>query len=135
MTVPRCPAPRRDGRPCGTLAASPDARFCKKHEALAEKWGEARVLSGDYPGNVPKARPLLSVDPPEPATFIEANGNEATIADPCAIRPALAQLAAANLSELQRSLLDAALDATTTRWATVYLLRLWGALPRRASRP
>jgi nucleotide-binding universal stress UspA family protein len=51
MTVPRCPAPRRDDRACGTLAASPSSRFCKRHEALAERWGEERVLSGDYPGN------------------------------------------------------------------------------------
>jgi hypothetical protein len=38
---------------------------------------------------------------------------------PGSIRPALAQLAADNLNELQRTLLDAALNTTTTRWATV----------------
>jgi len=41
MTVSRCPAPRRDGRACGTLAASPGSRFCKRHEALADKWRRA----------------------------------------------------------------------------------------------
>jgi hypothetical protein len=30
--------------------------LCKKHEALAEKWGEERVLSGDYPGNAARKR-------------------------------------------------------------------------------
>jgi hypothetical protein len=44
---------------CGTLAASPDARFCNRHEALASKWGKQRVLSGDYPGNAPKKRAVM----------------------------------------------------------------------------
>jgi hypothetical protein len=48
----------------------------------------------------------------------ESNGNR-NGADPAAIRPALARLAAQNLDELQRALLDAALSATTVRWATV----------------
>jgi hypothetical protein len=61
----------------------------------------------------------LTVEKPlEPkATTIVANGTGKS-ADPTAIRPALAQLAAENLDGLQRALLDAALSATT-RWATV----------------
>jgi hypothetical protein len=47
---------------------------------------------------------------------VTASGNGA---DPGSIRPSLAQLAASNLDALQRTLLDAALNATTTRWATV----------------
>jgi hypothetical protein len=119
MTVPRCSAPRRDGRACGTLAARPDARFCKRHEALVEKWGEERVLRGDYPGNARKRDSVMEADPPEPVApvVIETNGD--SVADPGSIRPALAQLAAANLNELQRTLLDAALNASTSCWATV----------------
>jgi len=120
MTVPRCPAPRRDGRVCATLAVSPGSRFCKKHEALAEKWGEERVMKGEYPGNATrKARTALTVVSTEPnPAFGRANGPSLT-ADPGSIRPALAQLAASNLDALQRALLKAALSATTTRWATV----------------
>jgi hypothetical protein len=62
----------------------------------------------------------VTVEPLEPVTtaVIEAR-RTVKAADPTAIRPALAQLAAANLDGLQRALLDAALSATTTRWATV----------------
>ena len=87
-----------------------------------EKWGEERVLSGEYPGNARRRASRLTVAPLEPetpqVTSVEANG-DGSWADPAAIRPALAQLAAANLDGLQRALLDAALSATTTRWATV----------------
>jgi hypothetical protein len=87
-----------------------------------EKWGEERVLSGDYPGNARRRASTLTVVPLEPESrpipSVEANGVESG-ADPATIRPALAQLAAANLDGLQRALLDAALSATTTRWATV----------------
>jgi hypothetical protein len=74
-------------------------------------------MSGDYPGNARKRDAVLSADPPDPvfSVAVEANGS----ADPSSIRPALAQLTAANLSELQRTLLDAALSAATTRWVTV----------------
>jgi hypothetical protein len=79
-------------------------------------------MAGDYPGNARKRGAVLRVEPPESemATIAvsEANGSVKT-ADPTAIRPALAQLAAANLDGLQRALFDAALSATTTRWATV----------------
>jgi hypothetical protein len=51
-------------------------------------------------------------------TSVNTNGSEQT-ADPSSIRPALAQIAAENLGGLQPALLDAALSATTTRWATV----------------
>jgi hypothetical protein len=87
-----------------------------------EKWGEERVLSGEYPGNARRRASRLTVAPLEPetpqVTSVEANG-DGSWADPAATRPALAQLAAANLDGLQRALLDAALSATTTRWATV----------------
>jgi hypothetical protein len=79
-------------------------------------------MSGDYPGNARRRDSLLMVVPPEPEVTIpppvSIKGGDKT-ADPTAIRPALAQLAAENLDGLQRALLDAALSATTTRWATV----------------
>jgi hypothetical protein len=79
-------------------------------------------MSGDYPGNTRKRQVALTVERLEPETttlaLVEANENGGE-ADPSAIRPALAQLAASNLDALQRALLDAALSAATTRWATV----------------
>jgi hypothetical protein len=88
---------------------------------LAEQWGEEVVLSGDYPGNARRRTAGLTVEPLEPETPSTTGGKDGSgkAADPAAIRPALAQLAAANLDGLQRALLDAALSATTTRWATV----------------
>jgi hypothetical protein len=87
-----------------------------------EEWGEGRVMSGDYPGNARRRDSLLKVVPVEfentSVASTETNGTKKT-ADPTAIRPALAQLAAENLDGLQQALLDAALSATTTRWATV----------------
>ena len=78
-------------------------------------------MRGDYPGNARKRRATMTVEPLDAeivvSELVETNGDGA--ADPGAIRPALAQLAASNLDALQRSLLDAALSATTTRWATV----------------
>jgi hypothetical protein len=89
---------------------------------LAKKWGEERVLSGDYPGNARKRESVLRALPLEPETTtvssVDTTGSEKT-ADPTSIRPALAQIAAENLDGLQRALLDAALSATTTKWATV----------------
>jgi hypothetical protein len=91
-----------------------------RHEALAGKWGEERVLSGDYPGNARKKRAVMKAEH-EPQTglaLVEVNASDDD-GDPAGIRPSLARLAAANLSELQRALLDAALSASTTRWTTV----------------
>jgi hypothetical protein len=114
--------PATHGKACGTLAASETSRFCKRHEALAEKWGEERVLSGDYPGNAPRKRRAVSVERLEPEritpSLMEASRN-GPLRTPAGIRPALAQLVASNLDALQRAPLDAALSATTTRWATV----------------
>jgi hypothetical protein len=98
----------------------------KRHEALVTRWGEERVMSGDYPGNARKRDSVLTMVPLEPettmVTSMDANGSEKT-ADPTSVRPALAQLAAENLDELQRALLDAALSATTTKWAKCLRLR------------
>ena len=58
MPVPRCSALRRDGQPCGALASSPDAVFCRHHERLVELHGEDAVREGRYPRQRnPQARP------------------------------------------------------------------------------
>jgi hypothetical protein len=114
MAVPRCPALRRDGRVCGTLAASPEATYCRRHEALIADFGEEAVREGRYPRKrVPATSAVAVVAEVEPTP---TNAN-ATI-DPAGIRPALASAAAASLDELQRALLDAALGATREYWVT-----------------
>jgi hypothetical protein len=44
----------------------PSSRFCKSRKALAERWGEECVLSGDYPGNAPKNGGAMAIEPLEP---------------------------------------------------------------------
>jgi hypothetical protein len=73
------------------------------------------VLSGDYPGNGRKREAVIEADSAEPLSPVVVETNRDGAADPGSIRPALAQLAAANLDELQRTLLDAALNASTVR--------------------
>jgi hypothetical protein len=105
---------------CGTLAATPESSFCRRHESLAEKWGEERVMSGDYPGDAPRKLSAMVVESEPTAELVLVNADgDGGAGVPAAIRPALARLAADNLSELQRTLLEAALSATTTRWGTV----------------
>jgi hypothetical protein len=103
--------PRRDGSACGTLATSPSSRFCKRHEALAQKWGEVRVLSGDDSGNAPKKRRAMMVEVLEPEAItpalVDANGDVSAM-EPAGIRPpSLARLASSNLDAPQRALLRA----------------------------
>jgi hypothetical protein len=98
--------PRRDGSACGTLATSPSSRFCKRHEALAQKWGEVRVLSGDDSGNAPKKRRAMMVEVLEPEAItpalVDANGDVSAM-EPAGIRPpSLARLASSNLDAPQR---------------------------------
>jgi hypothetical protein len=111
--------PRRDGSACGTLATSPSSRFCKRHEALAQKWGEVRVLSGDDSGNAPKKRRAMMVEVLEPEAItpalVDANGDVSAM-EPAGIRPpSLARLASSNLDAPQRACSEPAPSATTTR--------------------
>jgi hypothetical protein len=103
MSVPRCSALRRDGQPCGALASSPDAVFCRRHEQLADVHGEEAVREGRYPRsrNPQTETPIVAE--------AEANGRNAV--SPADVRPALAQAAAASLDDIQQALLDAALGA------------------------
>jgi len=74
-------------------------------------------------GEVTKPKPKRHVaavverEPPTAIALVEPNGKGS--ADPNEIRPALAQATAAHLPELRQTLLDAALNSSTMRWATV----------------
>jgi hypothetical protein len=113
MSVPRCSALRRDGQPCGALAWSPDAVFCRHHERLVKLHGEEAVRAGDYP----KTRSPKSEIPV--VAEAETTGNDGSVAlSPADVRPALAQAAAASLHQIQQALLDAALGALRENWVT-----------------
>jgi hypothetical protein len=113
MSVPRCSALRRDGQPCGALASSPDAIFCRHHEHLADVHGDDAVREGHYPrSRNPQVETQIVAE-------TESNGRNPSVAmSPADVRPALAQAAAASLDEFQQALLDAALGAAREHWAT-----------------
>ena len=100
MPVPRCAALRRDGLPCGALASSPEAEFCRHDERLIEQHGEPASRDGCYPkGRRPRDTVVVET------ITVTTNGSHS----PAQVRPALAEAAAASLGEIQQVLLDAAL--------------------------
>src|SRR5262245_57911625 len=112
MSVPRCSALRRDRRPCGALASSPDALSCRHPEPLAELHGDDAVRDGRYPrSRNPQTETAIVVE-------TESNSLNGNAVSPADVRPALAQAAASSLDEIQQALLDAALGAAREHWAT-----------------
>jgi hypothetical protein len=94
---------------------------------MIDEGADAEALRrGEQPPRRARAKLTVTAEPdmveamvgPGASATVEPDVRGAS-GDPGGIRPALAQLAADNLSELQRSLLEAALSASTTRWATV----------------
>jgi hypothetical protein len=115
MPVPRCAALRRDGAPCGALASSPTAVFCRHHERLAEKHGEEEVRDGRYPRTrTPRTKAPLEAQLSESGYY--ANGSGAV--SPAGVRPALAQAAADELGTITAVLMDAATNTTRPVWTT-----------------
>jgi hypothetical protein len=113
MPVPRCSAFRRDGLPCGALASSPDATYCRHHERLLELHGEDAVRSGTYPKKRRKAEVPVVVE-------TETTGrNGHVLVTPAQVRPRLAEAAAGSVDEIQGALLDAALGAVREHWTTL----------------
>jgi hypothetical protein len=78
MTVQRCSALRRDGQPCGALASSPDAVYCRHHERLVKLHGEDAIREGRYPR---KRDPQSET----PIVVTESNGENGNV--PLAPRP------------------------------------------------
>ena len=119
MPVPRCAALRRDGAPCGALASSPTAVFCRHHERLAEKHGEEAIRSGRYPRTrTPRqAAPVKAqIGSHDASNAGPSNGSAAVT--PAAVRPALAQAAADELGTITAVLMDAATHTTRPVWTT-----------------
>jgi hypothetical protein len=105
---------RRDGAPCGALASSPTAVFCRHHERLAEKHGEEAIRDGRYPRTrTPRAQKPIAA---EVEVGFDLNGSCAVT--PAAVRPALAQAAADELGTITAVLMDAATNTTRPAWTT-----------------
>src|SRR4051794_11047188 len=99
---PHCSATLRDGSRCDRVTATPSSPYCAFH---GEQYGWEMPPRDGIRRNPPKKRTAVGVVEPEPEIALaEANGDGAG-GDPTAIRPALAQLAADNLTELQQALL------------------------------
>jgi hypothetical protein len=113
MAVLRCAAVRRDGAPCGALASSPTARFCRHHERLAEEHGEDAIRDG---------RPRIRSPRPTAPLEAELKAQDASKASngvtPASVRPALAQAAADELGTITTVLMDAATNTTRPVWTT-----------------
>jgi hypothetical protein len=114
MPVPRCAALRRDGAPCGALASSPTAAFCRHHERLVEKHGEEAVRAGRYPRTrTPRKTAAL-----EAHLDSDHGSNGSGAVTPASVRPALAQAAADELGTITAVLMDAARNTTRPVWTT-----------------
>jgi hypothetical protein len=114
MPVPRCAARRRDGVPCGALASSPTALFCRQHERLAEDHGEEAIRAGRYP----RTRRPRRIAPLKAKPKSEYPTNGSGVVTPAAVRPALAQAAADEVGTLTAVLMDAATNTTKPVWTT-----------------
>ena len=119
MPVPRCAALRRDGAPCGALASSPTAVFCRHHERLVEKHGEDVIREGPLPADADATSSSAGGGTARITTRVErAPSNASAAVTPAAVRPALAQAAADELGTITGVLMDAATNTNRLVWAT-----------------
>jgi hypothetical protein len=117
----RCAARLRSGERCRSVVAL-DSDFCAPHRDLAPDVGEEAVRAGRYPRRGRQDSLLVRVaqEPqPEKRKSPARNANSNATVTPSEVRPRLAAAAAANLSELERVLLDAATGATRQAWTTI----------------
>jgi hypothetical protein len=106
---------------CRSVATS-GSDFCVPQLALAAEYGEEALRRGDYPRRR-RSSALVRVSPgndaPEAATPAAPGGNGNGSVSPADVRPRLAEAAAANLSELERVLVETATGANRQVWATI----------------
>jgi hypothetical protein len=114
----RCAAQLRSGEHCRSVAVD-GSEFCA-HRELAADVGEEALRAGRYPLRGRQDSPLVHVvDAAPPLKRKPPARNGAGTVTPSDVRPRLAAAAAANLSELERVLLDAATGATRQAWTTI----------------
>ena len=122
MTEQRvCAAVLRSGARCRSVATS-GSDFCVPHLALAAEYGEDALRQGDYPRrrrNSTLVRVSSEHEVPDKATPAAPSGNSNGSVSPADVRPRLAEAAAANLSELERVLVETATGANRQVWATI----------------
>jgi hypothetical protein len=115
-----CAAVLRSGARCRSVTIS-GTDFCSPHLALVAEYGEDALRRGEYPRRR-RGSALVRVVSGETSSSPETNaviasGNGRT--QPADVRPRLAEAAAANLSELERVLVETATGANRLVWATI----------------
>src|SRR5262245_36554438 len=111
-----CAARLRNGEQCQRVVprSGGSAEFCPGHAKMIDSGIEAAALRrGEQPPRRARAALTVTADDDGFETSVVADVAGVEYHDPRSIRPSLARLAVANLSELQQSLIDAALSAST----------------------
>jgi hypothetical protein len=116
-----CAAVLRSGARCRSVATS-GSDFCFPHLALAAEYGEDVLRRGEYPRrrrNSTLVRVSSEHEVPDQATTAAPSANSNGSVSPADVRPRLAEAAAANLSELERVLVETATGSNRQVWATI----------------
>ena len=116
-----CAAVLRSGARCRSVATS-GSDFCVPHLALVAEYGEDVLRRGEYPRrrrNSPLVRISSEHEVPDTETPAAPSANANGSVSPADVRPRLAEAAAANLSELERVLVETATGANRQVWATI----------------
>jgi hypothetical protein len=117
---PRCAALLPSGERCRSVAAT-DSDVCAPHRELVSEVSEEALRKGRYPRRRQDSNLVRVVEGPttKEHELPVRDGDEDGGITPSQVRPRLAAAAAANLSVLERVLLDAATGATREAWTTI----------------
>jgi hypothetical protein len=115
----RCAARLRSGERCRSVAVEGD--FCAHHAARAAEVGEGRLREGRHPPRRRQGpalvRGVTELEQNETPRAFASNGSG--MVTPSDVRPHLAEVAAANLSEIERVLIETATGANRQVWVTI----------------
>src|SRR5205814_510191 len=114
---PLCAGVTRDGARCRSVAT--DGAYCHYHGALALELGDAPVREGTYLQRQPSSRPIQTAAVAEVSKTTQLSARNGGPVSPSEVRSRLGELAAAHLSELQNTLLEAASSASRCVWVTL----------------
>jgi hypothetical protein len=115
-----CAAVTRDGARCRSAAVSGEA-FCAHHLSLVAEHGEESLRRGDYVSQRRRDSALVRVvaeqgngNGSQPAQVSKRTGSVSA----SEVRPLLGELVGAHADQLGQTLLDVALNASKTSWAS-----------------